>query len=383
MPRNISDPALGFSKSRQSKVGRDEIPLFFGRLFERLLALLSETAVEGENLKTGEFRAKLEEYRTLIAGSTRGEDIVAVAGEGLSLCQDYFRRAKQYLSIKETECNQIIALMRQAHAELSGSADQFHSQWTASWEKLQRLTKIEDPRSLKEKILDEVNTLNRIVGDKQKKDEESCAKLYERIESLQHCLRQAHEDETFDPLTRVANRDSFDRTLQRWLELTTKGNSFTLALLEIDEFNEINEIHGHQIGDRMLQCAALFLNKNIRSSDFLARYGGAEFAVLLADIPITTARSKFASLLQRIVTTRFEYVKNGQTWDVRLTLSCGLAQNLDQEPAEDIKRRAGEALREAKRLGKNRVAVESRAAEAVPPKTDLSSCSQSLEVRKA
>jgi hypothetical protein len=110
--------------------------------------------------------------------------------------------------------------------------------------------------------------LNRIATEKQKQDEQNYARLSKRIEVL-HLLRtHTREEASLEALTRVAT-------------------------------------HGHQVGDRVLFCAAQWFGKCVRSSDFLARYGGEEFVVLPDDIGLSQAEVKFTELLGKVAASSY------------------------------------------------------------------------------
>jgi diguanylate cyclase (GGDEF)-like protein len=325
----------------------------------RLLALMSDTAVESDSLRTYEFRAKLERYRHRIANSVHGDPNTAIiAADCLRLCQDYFTRARTYLLERETEFAEVIDVMRIALGKLAGEAKAFNVRLMGSSERFNRLTDIEDIRELKKQVAQEVRDLNRMVVEKQKQDEINYAKLSKRIEVLQTTLQHEKHEASLDPLTRVANRGAFNQAVERWIANHNETRkSFMLALLDLDDFKKINDTHGHVIGDRVLFCAAQWFAKFVRSSDFLGRYGGEEFVIMLTDFEVPQAESKFTDLLAEIAGCNYEYKKDGQDCQVRFTVSCGLAEFLPDETAEDLLRRADEALYEAKRTGKNRVVL--------------------------
>jgi diguanylate cyclase len=248
--------------------------------------------------------------------------------------------------------------MRVALAKLAGDANAFNVRLIGTSERISRLTEIEDIRELKKRITQEVNDLNRVVKEKQKQDEMQYAKLSRRIEVLQANLTQSKQEASLDPLTRISNRRSFDDALDRWVGAHKENKkSFALALLDIDNFKTINDTHGHQVGDRVLYCAAQWLAKYVRSTDVLARYGGEEFVVMLADVTLPQAEAKFTELLANMSGCNYAYKKDNEECSVVFTASCGLAEFKIEETGEDLVRRADEALYVAKRTGKNRVVL--------------------------
>jgi diguanylate cyclase with GGDEF domain len=234
---------------------RGEIPLPSWRCFSaRLLAVVAETAVESDTLNTYEFRGKLEKYRHRLANSVNGDaNTQLVTAECLRLCQDYLTRAQTYLLDRETEFAEVIDVLRMALGKLAGEAQAFNVRLMGSSERFNRLTEISDIREMKKQISQEVRELNRVVVEKQKQDETSYSKLSRRIEVLQTNLSKTKEEASLDPLTRVANRGSFDDANENWVERHKQnGRPFVLAMIDLDDFKQINDTHGHQVGDRVL-----------------------------------------------------------------------------------------------------------------------------------
>src|SRR5712692_5456567 len=116
----------------------------------RLLALVSDTAVESDTLHTYEFRAKLEKFRHRLSNSVYGDPNTSlVASDCLRVCQDYLTRARTYLLERETEFAEVIDVMRIALGKLAGEAKSFNVRLMGSSERFNRLTDIEDIRELK------------------------------------------------------------------------------------------------------------------------------------------------------------------------------------------------------------------------------------------
>jgi diguanylate cyclase len=322
-----------------------------------LLDLISASAVESDTLNTDDFRQRLSRYRSQLDNMSNGDpEAGTIAADCLRLCNDYLNRARKYLLDREEELTQVIEVMRVALARLAGDAKAFNVRLLGSSERIDRLTEINDIRELKKRISQEVSDLNRVVQEKQKQDEIQFAKLSRRVEVLQANLTHTRQQASIDPLTRVANRGSFEGAFQRWIAAHQESRSpFVLAILDIDDFKRINDTHGHQVGDRVLVCAAEWLAKGLRPVDLLARFGGEEFVVLLEGSRLAEAEARVRELLGSMSGCNYTYQNGDDVCSVVFTASCGLAEFTLDESGDDLLRRADDALYEAKRTGKNRV----------------------------
>jgi diguanylate cyclase len=349
MPLNMAEPLIELGLlNREQPSG----------LIDRLLALLSDAAVEGGTLKTREFRSRLQACRQRLAASDGRRDFARYSTECLQICEDFFARSRKYLLERESEFAEVINFLRESVSKLAGEANSFTTEMSQTSERMERLADIEDIRELKKRISNEVQQLKRNIEEKKQKDAASYTRLSKRVELLQHSLEESREEASLDGLTNIPNRRTFDRTLQRWIaERKGSGRPFVLAILDLDNFKAINDTRGHPVGDRVLICAARFLGKSIRQNDFLARFGGEEFVVLLDGLTAGQAHTKFTDILQRLAASTYDYEIAGGVASISFTASCGLAENGPEESPESLLRRADEALYEAKKTGKNRAVV--------------------------
>jgi diguanylate cyclase len=331
-------------------------------LIDQLLSILSDAALESDSLKTREFRARLQTYRERLALADGTPEFGRHSIECLSLCEGFYEQSRQYLLERETEFAEVIQYLREAIVALSGDANAFNTQLSQTSDRMERLAELEDLRELKKQITEEVHQLRRTIAEKRERDGDAYTRLTKRVELLQHSLAESRTEASLDGLTGVSNRRTFDRTLSRWIAKGAKANTpFVLALLDLDDFKVINDTRGHPVGDRVLLCAAQFFSKSIRPSDFVARFGGEEFAILLEGATAEQALQKFTETLARLAGTSYNYDVAGAPSSISFTASCGLAECFPGESADSLLKRADEALYVAKRTGKNR-AVAARPA---------------------
>src|SRR6266511_2017480 len=155
-----------------------------------------------------------------------------------------------------------------------------------------------------------------------------------------------------DPLTGLHNRRSFQVRLAEEVERTRRSQvPFTLLLLDLDHFKQVNDRFGHQAGDRALQAVAAVLHKQLRAVDLPARIGGEEFAVLLPDTAEHGALEAAERLRAAIAAQPI--LHQGATFTV--TASIGVAWcPAHADTGDGLLRVADQALYQAKRAGRNR-----------------------------
>ncbi|MEO8059848.1 MAG: GGDEF domain-containing protein [Burkholderiales bacterium] len=160
---------------------------------------------------------------------------------------------------------------------------------------------------------------------------------------LQHLTTEARTD----ALTGAANRRGLTRYLDEVHARAVQGDHpYVLMMVDIDHFKAINDQHGHAEGDRVITRIAQALRDGLRVGDFVARWGGEEFCVLMPRIRLVEARALAERLTMQIAAS-------GQP---RVTISVGIAEaHVRSEAPEAVIRRADEAMYRAKQSGRNRV----------------------------
>jgi len=152
-----------------------------------------------------------------------------------------------------------------------------------------------------------------------------------------------------DMLTGLYNRHHLDAEgTRKFAKALRQGSNFSVIMADIDHFKEINDTHGHIVGDKVLQAVASVLNSSNRVEDFVARFGGEEFVILLEDCTCGNATEKVETLRQHIE----NLMPNG----IRITSSFGLTNiSAKYNTLEEMLKDADTALYKAKEDGRNRV----------------------------
>lgn len=150
-----------------------------------------------------------------------------------------------------------------------------------------------------------------------------------------------------DPLTGLANRRAFTAALDAAI---AAGRACSVALLDLDHFKTVNDVHGHAVGDQVLVDVATQLRAAAGGQGVVARMGGEEFVWLLQDMTPAQAEMLCAYACEAV---------RGASMALPVTISVGLAQRKQEENARALLERADQALYAAKRGGRDRVEVAS------------------------
>ena len=181
---------------------------------------------------------------------------------------------------------------------------------------------------------------------------ERVANMEQEAQGYREHLEVQRQKALLDPLTGLPNRaawsERLDHEVNAWHQ---RGNSLSLAMLDLDHFKRINDGYGHLAGDKVLKIIANVLRKRLRSNDFIARFGGEEFVLLMPDSSLADALSVGEVLRAAIEACPFHF--KGEP--VTVTVSMGVAQFQPGERSDLALKRADAALYRAKAAGRNRV----------------------------
>lgn len=168
------------------------------------------------------------------------------------------------------------------------------------------------------------------------------------IEELSHLA-------LIDDLTHLPNRRHFDLQLDRRLaELNRFGWPFGVLMIDLDNFKQVNDGHGHHVGDQVLHLVARTLLANCRSLDTVARWGGEEFGAIIANVredELRRVAEKFRTMVGA------SGLRESSSAPVRVTISIGCAMAQPNETAAELMKRADAMLYAAKRSGRNSVCI--------------------------
>ncbi|MCC6316225.1 MAG: GGDEF domain-containing protein [Gemmatimonadaceae bacterium] len=209
---------------------------------------------------------------------------------------------------------------------------------------------------MKREALAVVTVMEKLIEHRKERQQEQFAVLADKLKNLGRELEDARRESTMDGLTGLSNRKAFDDYLGRSIELhTLLGQPGSLMMVDIDSFKAINDTYGHPVGDAALRQVASTLSRTfLRRVDFVARYGGDEFAIILQETGANNA-ALLAERLRKAVAELPPLEVQGGVEPPRITLSVGIGELSVSDTGMDWVKRADAALYHAKRDGRDRV----------------------------
>jgi diguanylate cyclase len=213
---------------------------------------------------------------------------------------------------------------------------------------------------IKSAVVEKLTKIKELVALRKKEEMEKAQKAQESIDKLKQQIKKTEKDAramakqvdyfqtaaTKDGLTGLFNRRAFDRRINDALKMfSEQGVPVSLILFDIDNFKWINDTLGHVAGDKVLKIVADCLQDAFRKNDFIARYGGDEFAVVIEKLNADIAKRKILDFRETLKNKRFF---SHQLGDINVTVSAGMAFSDEGESAEDLIHRADESMYKSK-----------------------------------
>ncbi|WP_407293406.1 GGDEF domain-containing protein [Stutzerimonas zhaodongensis] len=289
--------------------------------------------------------------------------MLAVAAQGQQEFESYLNSLNERLATMQDS----LGAAREGHVQSKETAQALDEELRQQVGGLQdSMLGAKDLPSLKQAVqvrldglLETVDAYQRQRSEHEQALSERLGTLVERVASLEQAatgmrehLEEQRQKALQDPLTALPNRAAWDDRLEVEVARQQRyGGQLLLAVLDVDHFKRINDSYGHLAGDRVLKIIASELRKRLRKTDFIARFGGEEFALLLPETPIVAGVQLLDSLRSGIENCPFHF--KGER--IQVTLSGGLASFAATDRADQVFERADQALYRAKDAGRNRI----------------------------
>ncbi len=189
-------------------------------------------------------------------------------------------------------------------------------------------------------------------SEKMVQNQDTILRLQKRVQKLESALIIAKQESKEDFLTKVATKRALAEELDRVEDAFNRyKTNYTLCFIDIDRFKMVNDTYGHEAGDVILATVGKILRKYARQTDFVGRYGGEEFLVILPNTDLAHS-IHFAKKIRSIV-EEFKFLYKNERIDI--TISCGVSERGKQASKEETLSLADAMLYKAKEAGRNQV----------------------------
>jgi len=258
---------------------------------------------------------------------------------------------RQYVSDREDEMWRLLDSYAKA-VELEAKRDtEMVNSLVECHERMRSLVRLPDIIAARRGLEDELKHADRMMEIKARNDRERAAALERQLGGLQESLEAVRGRANYDALTGVYHRGIFQ---ERFHQLFEREGLSSLALIDVDNFRQVNETLGHSVGDRILVLVAEQLKRICRSSDMASRWGGDEFCFFAHGFrPEQLAKRLAPAVAKRHVRIEMEQ----RACSVLLSLSVGIAEKLPGDTPAMLLRRADEALLQSRKGGRGDICL--------------------------
>ena len=252
------------------------------------------------------------------------------------------------------DLKQILLTIFKDVSELSEHSDQHESIITRH---VDRLSDVSSPQHIRE-VVQDILAETKKISQSGRRMRDRLREATDQLEKLQQEFEVAKTESLVDFLTGLANRKAFDKALDKAAAETVRDKTQTsLLMIDIDRFKNLNDAHGHLVGDEVLKYVSGKIRRNTREADFVARFGGEEFAIILPNTDLLRAKA-VAEYVRQILNEKSLKRATDKESIGKISVSIGTAQYRYGEGPDELIERADQALYLAKESGRNCVITE-------------------------
>nr|WP_297347939.1 GGDEF domain-containing protein [uncultured Glaciecola sp.] len=268
-------------------------------------------------------------HRSLTMINDNIETTIAVSTKGFETRDHYNSAIKEQIIVMES-----VVTDSQQLTELKGQATQHLNKMQASLEAAGAADQKE-----------QVATIALM-----KKMQERVAALESEASTYREKIYMQRKAALMDQLTKLPNRIAYEEKAQFEVQQAkNNGTPLCIGIIDIDHFKKINDAYGHSVGDKTLQVIAKHIRQYLPKEDFIARWGGEEFVMLLPNSSVEEAFAKVEIMREKISALPFKFKEQRVT----VTLSCGLSHITQESTLEEAFEKADSFLFKAKDAGRN------------------------------
>ena len=351
---NIEDLAAELSESDRKRK-------YFLLAIRALLQFLKEFALDLKEIDSDGYKKDISHLSEKIATENRLRKVESQFEKGKKKIDAFIELQKRYLLDRENEFKDIIDILTKAMITIDTENKEYNDKIIKQSEKIEEITLLDDIKKLKQALIQEIELIRETVREKQSHDNTKLDFLSKKVNNLSVELERARTESLTDGMTGIYNRKAFDSHIRSLVEKNTVSKApFSLLMLDIDDFKKVNDVYGHQTGDRVILAIISKCRQCIRGEDFFARYGGEEFVIVLPGASLKNAVKRANHICKSIASTRYYLDDLPDSPTLAVTVSIGVSSFHKADTVASVSQRADRALYAAKHNGKNCVISEKK-----------------------
>jgi len=248
---------------------------------------------------------------------------------------DFSEKARQYNNVLAEDVAKTLALLAQNESAVAVRNEKYIERLARFVEQMEQVAQSGD-RAL---AAGQAVELRGFVESMEQDGRDANAHLQAKLAEFQDKLREVEFLASIDPLTGVSNRREFNRQLETRV---AANREFCVLLFDLNTFQRVNYDHGHLCGDEILKQLGNRLSTHVRPRDFVCRWGGDEFVVIL-ECPLANAEAR-AQEIARLLSGPYKVLLEGKEITANIGLSFGVSEWGPGETAEQVFQRADEGM---------------------------------------
>jgi len=229
---------------------------------------------------------KMNGAQEKVSPNIGAEQLAAVQKEVEQDLAQWGDGAAQYAADKAKEIKEIMVAVAATVAAVGERDQRYSSQFNGLTSRLQSIARLDDLSTIRRSVVESATELKTTVAKMAEEGEKSISRLRAEVANYRAKLEESEKREAIDPLTNLANRREIESQVE---ERMSWKRTFCLAILDLNGFKNINDVHGHVAGDDLLKQFAGELKAQFRATDVVGRWGGDEFVVIV-DSPLPEAQ---------------------------------------------------------------------------------------------
>lgn len=362
-----------FGKSKDTEVGDEKFDADASRLefkvkkyseesgyyrscIETLNENIKEFSFDIEEIGASKFKNHLDDLLKTFVSGEKIDKLEDVFKRYIKVVKGFIVRKKRYFEEKEAEFKHIVKLLTEGITVLNEGNNEFNKSIFEQSTKLLEINELDNIKQIKKVIKNEVMQMRSVIKEKADNDAKQLKLLSKEVTILKKDLEKAETASITDKLTGTHNRLAFDLHMNKLIDkYGVILTSFSIIMIDIDNFKSVNDTYGHLVGDKVIIATVNAAQSFLRKGDFMARFGGEEFVIVLTGASAKNAVAKGNDICGAIRKVNFVIDKKEPEKLLKFTASLGVSTLQDGDSVTGIIDKADKALYQAKRTGKDKV----------------------------